>query len=74
MVSMEKDINEPIKSMLDRAYNQALDDVIKHLEDVETSIVTQRNNVKNIADSKVLTGMQMAVEDTLGWLKDQIKS
>lgn len=26
---MEKDINEPIKSMLTRAYNQALDDVWK---------------------------------------------
>lgn len=26
---MEKDINEPIKSMLNRAYNQALDDLWK---------------------------------------------
>lgn len=28
-IQMEKDINEPIKSMLDRAYNQALDDFAK---------------------------------------------
>lgn len=26
---MEKDINEPIKSMMDRAYNQALNDLWK---------------------------------------------
>lgn len=42
---MEKDINEPIGSMLDRAYNQALEDVIKHLEEVENAIVEDRNSV-----------------------------
>lgn len=29
---MEKDINEPIKSMLDRAYNKALDDFVVAIE------------------------------------------
>ncbi len=66
---MEKDINEPIKSMLDRAYNKAIEDVIEHLEEVENAIVEKRNSVT----SQTLVGMQMAVEDTLGWLKDQRK-
>ena len=56
------------------SYNKAIEDVIEHLEDLESRIVVQRNNSKTVANSETLIGMQMSVEDTLGWLKDQFKS
>lgn len=41
-----------------------------HLSEVENSIVEQRNNSKTVANSQMLIGMQMCIEDFLGWLDD----
>lgn len=49
-----------------------LNEVIEHLTDVESEIVNRRNTSDNLKNSQQLLGMQEAIEDTLGWLKDII--
>lgn len=46
--------------------------IMEHLSEVKNSIVEQRNKPKNLSNSEMLIGMQMCIEDFLGWLQAEM--
>lgn len=50
---------------------EVYDRIISHLVGLENNIVEKRNSSDNIANSQELAGIQMAIEDSIGWLNDR---